>query len=563
MAATHVLFESSSGYALFESKLVEEIGLKDKDVQKSIQDLPKFGKMVQLKSFVPFKSAAHALENANDVSEGILNDYLKNMLELNLSGSKSSKKSSSSVVLGVSDKNLASSIAAELSIQCDTSPRSLELIRGIRLHAEKLLSGLQTGDITRAQLGLGHSYSRSKVKFNVNRSDNMIIQAIATIDQLDKDVNTFSMRMREWYGYTFPELSKLIPDNLTFAKAAYFIGSKEKLDESKLDELTEILDGNDTLAKNVLDAARSSMGTDLGDLDAINIHSFAKRVVDISEYRKRLITYLSDKMNLVAPSLTSLIGERIGARLISHAGSLTNLSKYPASTVQILGAEKALFRALKTKGNTPKYGLIYHSTFIGRAGAKHKGRISRFLANKCSIASRIDCYSDAPTSKFGEALRNQVEERLNFFETGTAPSKNSDTMKRVLDSLAMDADDEDSDAEMADAPTRPLVASSNDVEKEKRKDKKKKRKADVMDVDAEEVSPKKKKDKNDEGSEDIDKAARKAAKKAAKAATADAAAAVPLPESGTEASPKKKSKKDKSEDSAEPATKKRRKSKAE
>lgn len=92
------------------------------------------------------------------------------------------------------------------------------------------------------------------------------------------------------------------------------------------------------------------------------------------------------------------------------------MAKYPASTVQILGAEKALFRALKTKGNTPKYGLIYHSTFIGRAGAKHKGRISRFLANKCSIACRIDCFTDVPTNKFGEALRAQVEERLNFFE---------------------------------------------------------------------------------------------------------------------------------------------------
>jgi nucleolar protein 56 len=107
-------------------------------------------------------------------------------------------------------------------------------------------------------------------------------------------------------------------------------------------------------------------------------------------------------------------------------------------------------------------------------------------------------------------------------------------MKRVLDSLAMDADDKESDAEMADAPAHPLVTSSNDVEKEKRKDKKKKRKADVMDIDAEEeVSPKKKKDKDVEGSEDIDKAARKAAKKAAKAAksaAADAAAAVPLPE---------------------------------
>jgi nucleolar protein 56 len=76
---------------------------------------------------------------------------------------------------------------------------------------------------------------------------------------------------------------------------------------------------------------------------------------------------------------------------------------------QILGAEKALFRALKTRGNTPKYGLIFHSSFIGRAGAKNKGRISRYLANKCSIACRIDNFSESPTSRFGEKLREQVE----------------------------------------------------------------------------------------------------------------------------------------------------------
>ena len=114
-------------------------------------------------------------------------------------------------------------------------------------------------------------------------------------------------------------------------------------------------------------------------------------------------------MELVAPNLQALIGDTVAARLISHAGSLTNLAKYPASTVQILGAEKALFRALKTRGNTPKYGLIFHSSFIGRAGAKNKGRISRYLANKCSIACRIDNFSESSTSRFGEKLREQVE----------------------------------------------------------------------------------------------------------------------------------------------------------
>src|SRR6202034_3169485 len=146
-----------------------------------------------------------------------------------------------------------------------------------------------------------------------------------------------------------------------------------------------------------------SMGSSLSDIDMLNISAFAVRVISIAEYRKSLISYLSEKMNLVAPNLAALLGDTVGARLISKAGSLTNLSKYPASTVQILGAEKALFRALKTKGNTPKYGLLYHSSFIGRAGQKNKGRISRFLANKCSIASRIDNFSESPGTAFGEA----------------------------------------------------------------------------------------------------------------------------------------------------------------
>lgn len=114
--------------------------------------------------------------------------------------------------------------------------------------------------------------------------------------------------------------------------------------------------------------------------------------------------------------------------MISRAGSLTNLAKLPASTIQILGAEKALFRALKTRTKTPKYGLLFHSSFIGRAVPKNKGRISRFLANKCAIASRIDCFSEIPVPTFGEHLKQQVEERLTYFETGTKPRKNVDVM---------------------------------------------------------------------------------------------------------------------------------------
>lgn len=143
---------------------------------------------------------------------------------------------------------------------------------------------------------------------------------------------------------------------------------------------------------------------------------------------------------------------------------MTNLAKYPASTVQILGAEKALFRALKSRGkiSTPKYGLIFHSTFIGKAGAKNKGRISRFLANKCSIASRIDCFLDQTSDVFGLRLKEQVEERLKFYETGDIPKKNVDVMKEAS---------EENSAKVASSA--PQVASG-EGKKKKKKDKKRK-----------------------------------------------------------------------------------------
>jgi nucleolar protein 58 len=102
------------------------------------------------------------------------------------------------------------------------------------------------------------------------------------------------------------------------------------------------------------------MGTEISDSDIAHIHSLCDQVISISQYRTQLAEYLRNRMSAIAPNLTALVGELVGARLISHAGSLLSLAKHPASTIQILGAEKALFRALKTKHDTPKYGLIYH-----------------------------------------------------------------------------------------------------------------------------------------------------------------------------------------------------------
>ena len=357
---------------------------------------------------------------------------LVTFLTTNLPKVKSSSKAK--FKLGVSEAKLGSAIQEETNVPCECNEMTGELIRGVRMHFTTFLKDLTDKDMSRAQLGLAHSYSRAKVKFNVNKSDNMIIQAIALLDTLDKDVNTFVMRVREWYSWHFPELVKVVNDNYLYSKMVLLIKDKSTLSDDSIPALTEVL-GDEEQAKEVVDAAKASMGQDISPIDLINIEAFAKRVISLAEYRHKLFAYLQDKMGIVAPNLGALVGELVAARLISHAGSLTNLAKYPASTVQILGAEKALFRALKTKGNTPKYGLIFHSSFIGRAKQRNKGRISRYLANKCSIASRIDAFMDQATPAFGEKMKEQVEERLRFYEEGVAPKKNADAMAEVIATL--------------------------------------------------------------------------------------------------------------------------------
>lgn len=152
----------------------------------------------------------------------------------------------------------------------------------------------------------------------------------------------------------------------------------------------------------------------------VAIHNTQKffQVIEITEYRSQLYDYLKSRMLAIAPNLTVLVGELVGARLISHAGSLMNLAKHPASTVQILGAEKALFRALKTKHDTPKYGLIYHAQLVGQSSTKLKGKVSRMLAAKAALACRVDALGDDVNSDLGAEHRAKLESRLRVLEQG-------------------------------------------------------------------------------------------------------------------------------------------------
>jgi len=165
------------------------------------------------------------------------------------------------------------------------------------------------------------------------------------------------------------------------------------------------------------EAAVISMGSDVSDVDLMNIKELCDQVLSLSEYRAQLYDYLKNRMNTIAPNLTALVGELVGARLIAHGGSLLNLAKQPGSTVQILGAEKALFRALKTKHATPKYGLLYHASLVGQAPPKMKGKMSRSLAAKAALTIRYDALGDGQDDSMG--LENRLKVCYRSLPIGT------------------------------------------------------------------------------------------------------------------------------------------------
>lgn len=308
----------------------------------------------------------------------------------------------------------------------------VDLYRAIRSHLPSLIPGLMPDDISTMSLGLSHSLSRHKLKFSPDKVDTMIVQAIALLDDLDKELNTYAMRVKEWYGWHFPEMGKIVNDNLAYARVILKMGFRSSAVNADLAEiLPEEIEGA------VKAAAEVSMGTEITEEDLDNIKALAEQVVGFTEYRQQLSSYLSARMTAIAPNLTSLVGELVGARLIAHAGSLMNLAKSPASTIQILGAEKALFRALKTKHDTPKYGLIYHASLIGQATGKNKGKIARMLATKAALGLRVDALADwsangegkgddvpeEEKSALGIESRLKIERRLRVLEGKPALSK--------------------------------------------------------------------------------------------------------------------------------------------
>jgi nucleolar protein 58 len=403
----NVLYESPVGFALFS--VLDEGKLKEvKDVQSIFDEgnISNLSGVLQLKKFKKFTDQVEATGAAVALTEGKIAKPLKKML----------KKLASEEVqaqLAVADSKLGGIIREAIGLECIHSPAIHELMRGIRENLNSM-TGIEEQERSAMALGLAHSLSRYKLKFSPDKVDTMIVQAISLLDDLDKELNNYTMRIREWYGWHFPEMGKVVTDNLAYAKT---IKKMTYRTNAATTDFSDILP--DEVEQQLKEFAEVSMGTDVGGDDMENIVQLADQVIEITDYRAQLFEYLKNRMAAIAPNLTVLVGELVGARLIAHAGSLLNLAKHPASTVQILGAEKALFRALKTRQDTPKYGLIYHASMVGQAAPKHKGKVSRMLAAKAALAIRYDALAEGDAEgsvDFAIEARTQLEKRARELE---------------------------------------------------------------------------------------------------------------------------------------------------
>lgn len=450
---TFLLVETAAGYGLARLREWEGISHDIERVKTALNDGVAFTSCVESRGWLPFTDAEDALENMKAIKEGKSTAGLRAFLLQSLPSKKKKYR------LGVCDGDLAKDLATEAEINTFNVSKdagTFEAYRYCRVHIGRLIKVLDGSEtIHRFQLGLGHAFSRCVIQYDPSRQDKHCQQAVGLVEVVDKTLNKLGMRVREWYGWHFPELGPILKANgldehATYAKTVLQIKIKDNFDfTNPPSELVDkVFQGRQEICQQLSNAVKSSMGQDICDLDMVNIETSARQVIVISELREHISTYLGTKMRVVAPNIQALLGDILGGKLITQAGSLTHLAKAPASTIQILGAEKALFRALKSKGPTPKYGLLFNSTYIGRATAKNKGRISRYLANKIALASRLDAFSDTNRGDedtanvsgiYGEHLREQVEERLKLLNTpgmNAKASTNSAVMEQASQIIA-------------------------------------------------------------------------------------------------------------------------------
>lgn len=233
--------------------------------------------------------------------------------------------------------------------------------------------------------------TKKEIKKAIGR-DQLVMQANNAIEELDKSINILVERLREWYGLHFPEMERTIDDHKKFAKMIEKFGSRKEIEHPELFYFRE-----------------KSMGADFKKDDIKTVQRLASQIIELYKVRDSISDYMDELLKEVAPNLRDIAGPTLAAKLISLAGGLEKLARMPSSTIQLLGAEKALFRHLHGRGKSPKHGIIITHSFMKNAPQKRRGKIARLLAAKFSITAKMDFYS----KKYkGKEMKKELEEKI-------------------------------------------------------------------------------------------------------------------------------------------------------
>jgi nucleolar protein 56 len=307
------------------------------------------------------------------------------------------------------NQEMARSASEKLNIEVAVD-RSSEAGKRLRENLEKFaleLDFVEKPEQLRVRVhNVSIELAKMKVKTTVERRDLLVAQAVQTVDDLDRSLNIFMSRLREWFGLHYPELDRLLDKHETYARLVVNLGTRENFTAENLENEGLPKAKSQAIAK----VAVASMGADLGDEDLTQIQVTCKKVLELYAMRQSLEKYVDTVMEEVAPNTRKIGGSLLGARLLALAGGLLNLAKLPASTIQVLGAEKALFRSLKTKARPPKHGIIFQHPLIHDAKRWQRGKIARALAGKLSIAARVDAFKG---EYVGDKLKADLEKRID------------------------------------------------------------------------------------------------------------------------------------------------------
>ena len=235
---------------------------------------------------------------------------------------------------------------------------------------------------------------RQDVRVEKQKEDKLVVEAMQAIDELDDVFNLIVERVKTWYAYHYPELEKLVRDQSAYLEIIKEFKTKEQMMEESLKHFV-----GDEQAKRIAVQALDSMGADVQGKDLERIALMAELALHVKKERDELAKYVEERVQELAPNMHALVGGMLAARLIARAGSMQRLAEMPASTIQVLGAEKALFAHLRKGTPSPKHGLIFHSSYIIQAPRKMRGKIARALSSKLAIAAREDYFEGKDISK--------------------------------------------------------------------------------------------------------------------------------------------------------------------